>query len=300
MRTFKRTSLLVMGVVLWISACVMPTISFVDPSAQATSVALTVLAMVAETQQGSPSQPPTATSTLESPTPTLTPSQTATLTLTATPFVFSTVTPMVPMISVTVPTNCRTGPGKVYRIVGALLVGETAQVYARDPTGDYWYIANPDSPGNYCWVWGGYATLWGPTSSLPIYTPRPTPKPTFTPTPEPGFDVSYQALLSCSGDWWVRIRLENTGMVTFRSLSLTVKDTVTSTSVTKVENGFTDRLTCASSSTKATLAPDKAATVSSAEFADNPDGHKLRATIKLCSKVDQEGICLSDTITFTP
>ena len=92
-------------------------------------------------------------------TPTQTPSATA----------FFTVTSSVPQIRVSVPTNCRVGPGKVYDLVGALLVGEVAQVIARDPTGNYFYIPNPDSPGDYCWVWGEYATISGSLAGIPIY-----------------------------------------------------------------------------------------------------------------------------------
>jgi hypothetical protein len=59
----------------------------------------------------------TATQTIE-PTMTLTPSSTLT------------PTESKPMISVSVDTNCRTGPGKIYDWIGALLVGEEAEVVA--------------------------------------------------------------------------------------------------------------------------------------------------------------------------
>src|SRR5690349_9031722 len=65
---------------------------------------------------------------VDSPTPgaTFTASPTASLTLSPTPIF--TATNAIPLISVTVPTNCRVGPGKVYDRVGALLVGEVAEV----------------------------------------------------------------------------------------------------------------------------------------------------------------------------
>ncbi|MBI3158206.1 MAG: hypothetical protein HYZ26_01230 [Chloroflexi bacterium] len=108
----------------------------------------------------------------------------------ATPEPSATSTQGVPMISVSVDTNCRVGPGNVYDYKGALLVGEKAEVLARDPSSNYYYIPNPDGSGN-CWVWAQYATIEGDASALPVYTPPPTPTPTYTPTPE----------LYWQGDW---------------------------------------------------------------------------------------------------
>jgi len=79
-------------------------------------------------------------------------------------------------------TNCRTGPGVVYDLVGALLVGEQAVVVGKFSAGNYWIINNPDAAGT-CWIWGQYATVSGNTAGLPEYTAPPTPTPTFTPTP---------------------------------------------------------------------------------------------------------------------
>ncbi|HEY6074991.1 MAG TPA: hypothetical protein VIV15_16835, partial [Anaerolineales bacterium] len=166
-----------------------------------------------------PSETGTPTFTLTPEPPTLTP----TSTLTPTPTL--TFTPIIPLISVSVPTNCRSGPGKVYDYRGALLVGEVAEVLARDPTGNYWYIRNPDSAGNFCWLWGRYATITGNSLILPVYTPPPTPtptftpKPTFTPTASPNFKAAYTSLDTCNG-WWVEVSLKNTGTVTFRSVGI--------------------------------------------------------------------------------
>lgn len=104
----------------------------------------------------------------DTPEPTITP--TATITLTP--------TPDKPMVSVSVDTNCRTGPGTVYDIVGALLVGETAEVVAMAADGGYWIIKNTRRGGE-CWLWSNYATVVGETSALPKYTPPPTPTPVY-------------------------------------------------------------------------------------------------------------------------
>ena len=181
--------------------------------------------------------------------------------------------------------------------MGALLVGETVQVYARDTTGNYWYIRNPDSNNGFCWVWGEYATVTGPTFALPIYTPPPTP--TATATPAPSFDASYSGLVVCTG-WWPEIRLKNTGLVTFRSIGISLKDTVTSTSVYNSSDGFVDDPDCTTSNSRKTLLAGKVVTVSAPGFVYDPTGHKLRASITLCSDTGQSGLCVSKTIVFTP
>lgn len=110
------------------------------------------------------------------PTDTPSPEIVMTATITLTP------TPETPMVSVSMDTNCRKGPGTVYDYIGALLVGETAEVVGASRDGEYWIIKNPDRAGE-CWLWGRYATVTGPTEALPKYTPPPTPTPIATATP---------------------------------------------------------------------------------------------------------------------
>ncbi|MCJ7694621.1 MAG: hypothetical protein MUO40_04265 [Anaerolineaceae bacterium] len=107
------------------------------------------------------------------------PTQTATLQPTETPTNTLTPTNEPARVKVSVDTNCRTGPAKIFDYVGALLVGETADVVGKSSEGDYWIIKNPDAAGN-CWLWGQYATVTGSTTNLIVYTPPPTPTPLFT------------------------------------------------------------------------------------------------------------------------
>lgn len=103
----------------------------------------------------------------------------ASLTTTLTPTIAYTGTPTVPILSVSVNTNCRYGPGIVYDPpVKVFNVGQTAQVLGKDPTGEFYYISDG------CWVWGEYATISGDTAGIPVFTPPPTP--TYTPTSEAG------------------------------------------------------------------------------------------------------------------
>ena len=298
MRRSHSMPLLISVLLLGFLACGLPDLAQPNPPEVGTSAALTVMAIVQSTQDAAVTIPPAA---LQTPSPTFTPGPpTGTATGTLTPTLILTPTPTIPLISVSVPTNCRAGPGKVYEFAGALLVGETAEVFARDPTGNYWYIRNPDSGTKFCWVWGQYATLVGNTAALPVYTPPPTPTATLSPTPAPDFDADFGSLESCSGSWWVRIRIKNTGLITFRSVGITIKDTVTTAVLTGINDGFTDTVGCASSTTKHALVPQAVTFFSSPSFGYNLSGNQLRLTITLCSDSGQNGFCVTKTTLFTP
>ncbi|HSG44762.1 MAG TPA: hypothetical protein VLA72_16565 [Anaerolineales bacterium] len=260
-----------------------------DPNFISTSVAQTLA--VIQFQSLQPEIPITG---LETPTPTISPSPTLSPTVTFTPSPVFTATPLVPQISVSVPTNCRVGPGKVYDRVGALLVGEVTQIYGRALSGNYWYVANPDVPGGFCWLWGEYASLVGNYQVLPIFTPPPTP------TPVPAFLASYSGLESCNNNWWVEIRFENTGGITFKSLLLSVADAGTNTTVSLSENKFTNINGCNSSDTRNAFVPGEKMIVSSPVFGYDPTGHKLRATITLCSDINVNGTCVTQIVEFKP
>jgi hypothetical protein len=163
------------GIIFIISALVIAALSCNLPSGasapadDASASQIPAVATQADVQDQNPTagQPdPTATDT---PTPSLTPSITPTM------------TPSIPMVSVSVNTNCRKGPGIVYDNLAALLVGEQAEVVgkytAADP--DYWIIKKNSVT---CWLWGEYATVEGNTSNLPEMVPPPTPTPSPTPT----------------------------------------------------------------------------------------------------------------------
>ena len=303
----SRVSLTMIILSIVVLACALPTITLQDSDAISTAAAQTVIAGFIESALSATLPPtlqePVFTFTPESPTFSPTPTLTSTQTLTAT--IAFTSTPAVPQLSVSVPTNCRNGPGKVYEREGALLVGETAQVYGRDPTSRYWYIRNPDRGSEYCWVWGEYATITGNTTFLPVYTPPPTPTPTFTPvptftpTPSPDFEAAYSSLDTCVG-WWVEIILQNTGSIPFKSMGITIKDTDTDIVIANYVDGFTDINGCLSSTSRDTLDPGKTYVVSAPALNYDPSGHKLRATIILCSDFGQSGTCVTETINFKP
>lgn len=275
-------------VVLILSQACVPGISAPEVNAGNTAIAQTIVVALTQTATSfvpiSIQESPVSTFTPELPT--LTPTET----LTPTPVFTS--TPLVPQVSVSEPTNCRVGPGRVYDRVGALLVGEVAEVAGRNPEGNYWLIRNPRGDG-YCWLWGEFAIVTGNLSVLPVYTPPPTP------TPTPNFQAFYAGKETCTG-WWVDIELENTGGISFRSISLTARDTVTDVVVSLYADNFTNINGCTSSNTKDSLHPGDIRIVSSPAFTYDPVGHNLRATITLCSNPGQSGTCVTQVIHFTP
>jgi hypothetical protein len=135
-----------------------------------TAVAGTMAALIP------PAAVPTEPEAVEVPQPTAT--EVVATPVIATPTESFTPTPSVPMVMVSVDTNCRSGPGQQYDIIGALMVGEQAEVVGAAMGGGYWIIPNPDRAGE-CWLWANYATVVGQTEGLPKYTPPPTPTPVY-------------------------------------------------------------------------------------------------------------------------
>ena len=98
----------------------------------------------------------------------------------------ATVTPTptgaAPTVTVSQATNCRTGPGTAYDQVGALSVGQSAQVVGKYTPANYLIILVSNGS---CWLWGQYATVNGDLSGIPEVPPPPTPTPHYTATPKP-------------------------------------------------------------------------------------------------------------------
>ena len=149
---------------------------------------LTAVKLMEEEEEKIKEPQETESSTPEISTPTITPSPTITLTPTL----------GVPMVSVSMDTNCREGPGTQFDLVGALLVGKQAEVVGVSTTGGYWIIKNPNHAGE-CWLWDFYATITGPTDGLPRINPPPTPTPSFTPTPIYNWTGSWTTSYGISG-----------------------------------------------------------------------------------------------------
>lgn len=260
----------------------------VDPGANLTAAAQTIAAVVNQTLA-----PPTQGGQQPPPAETATPSATASPTITLSPTIAFTNTNAAITLSVTVDTNCRVGPGKVYDYIGGLYIGQTAEVYGRNSANNYWYIRLPENPNLFCWVTGQYATVTGNFAALPVFTPPPTP------TPKPDFEIKYAGMDSCVG-WWLEFKLTNIGPFAFQSYSIVVKDTTANTTVNGAGDGFTDLDGCVSSSIILSLEPGKSTILSGPAFVFNPNNHNIKATIKLCTKPGLGGECITHNIEFKP
>lgn len=231
---------------------------------------------------------------LAPPEPAASPLPSATPSLTPTPLPFFSPTPGTLLVSVSVPTNCRSGPGKVYDYAGALLVGETTEVVGREASGEYWYVRNPDQAGSFCWVWGKYATLSGDPGPLPVLTPPPTP------TPSPSFSIVSAHLDQCIG-WYISVKVKNTGTQPFESISVKVYDPVTDETIgSAIYDSFEAWQGCIGSAPVPTLESGQSGYVQSNDFAYDPSGHNLKITVTLCTADGGKGTCISRTKTFTP
>jgi hypothetical protein len=262
-------------------------------TAQALDLQLTKGAEVAVPPTDTPA--PTQTSIPDTNTPEPSPTNTPEPTQETTPGETPVFTISGPSVQVSIDTNCRSGPGKVYAWLGALMVGEEAVILAKDPSGVYWYIENPDQEGAYCWIWGFYAVTSGNTAPLPIYTPGPTP------TPEPDFSVGYREVENCGGSWQIEFEIDNTGRYVLESVSTFVQDTVTGAkSGDSAKNSFERKTGCAIDQKTGNLEPGEIGFTVSRDLSNDPTGNLVYASVTVCTEDDLYGDCKTREFYFTP
>lgn len=234
----------------------------------------------------------TAIALSQSPTPSFTPPPTLTSTPAFTSTPSSTSTPAYPYVTLSQSTNCRTGPAKNFELLDTFYPGQTIEVIAKDPFGEYWYVRSPNTPTLFCWMWGYYAT-GGNLFHVAVFTPPPSP------TPSPAYEISFTGIDTCIG-WWPRFKIVNTGPTAFKSFSYLVNDKDTGQTVSDSKNSFDDNSGCLSSSTIDNLDPGSTTWISVNAFSNDPAGHKLTASIKLCTSENLGGSCVEKTLNFTP
>jgi len=260
----------------------------------ATAVAQTAAAE--EGQDPDAGEQADATDTAVPSPPTDTPSPEATATATVQPTSTFTPTPDAVGVHVTGNTYCRTGPGDIYESRGILNTDQDSELIAKDPTGSFWYIVNPDQPGENCWIWGNYATPEGPTDQLPVFTPPPSP------TPYADFAAYFREKDACVAPW-TEYTIENTGTLPLESFWIKVEDTDSGEEFgPKTSNVFKTLSGCLDDTQEDTIAPGGEAYLMSAEVGTrsyDPSGEPLRATIKICTQENLGGACLTKVVTFT-
>lgn len=252
-----------------------------------TSVAKTVAARPSGTPQVTTDTPNPGTNKSENE-----PRKSPTMTITST----LTPTKETARVHVSGDTFCRVGPGSVYDQRGIFNTGEEEKVHARDPSEGFWYVTNPDTPAEKCWIWGKYATPQGPTAGLPVFTPPPTPTPGVT------FSFDYLRDDCGAGGCYLWFVVENTGSVPLESMTGTVN--TMDGSGTVISSG---------SSTSNTFFGTKFDTTSDVSKADpgvtvytwvgrlpNPLGSTGVASMTLCSDDDLNGTCVTRKKNISP
>jgi len=211
-----------------------------------------------------------------------------------TPTITFTITPIAPMVSVSLQTNCRTGPGTAYDILGIMDVGQIAEVIGRSAAGDNWIIRLPSNPAIVCWLWGYYASVSGDTSGLTVYATPPTP------TPATAFTFSYHFWGVGPGYQCLLFDVTNTGSVTWESYTLSLHDTTHGDTGSGSGNEFISYDNwCGPTVTLLDLTPGETGTASAImHMVHDPHGDHFEATLTLCSQNGLTGNCLTKSITF--
>jgi len=161
-------------ILLILSACNLPVPATNNQDEPQPDLALTITAQaLLLTQSG---EQPAIETPIPDPVSSSTPELTSTPKYTAT--TEFTAISSIPLVKVSVDTNCRLGPGVAYKAISALTIEQEAQIVGKNSfVPNYWVINNPSGSGT-CWLWGQYATVTGDTSGLQEYAVPPTPTPT--------------------------------------------------------------------------------------------------------------------------
>ena len=134
---------------------------------------------------------------------------------TATPTITLTPTLVHPLLTVSMDTNCYSGPGTGYGLVITLHPGTIAIPIGKGNVANYWVIETPNYPGSTCWLSDEYASVTGDTNSLPeVAAPE---KSTYTLSEPKSLNVSCTSQSSSSTPaphdssiWTVVFRWKNT------------------------------------------------------------------------------------------
>lgn len=198
-------------------------------------------------------------------------------------------------------TNCRVGQGQAFELVTTIKEGDMVEATARNSTNDYFYIKNPHSGSGYCWMWGRFATLTGNITTLPVFTPMPTPT-LASPTPSANFDLSYVGITECSGQWAVTVKVVNTGSVTWESVQVVVKDRTTDTTRTHSLDSFRKYNGCDVGVIQNDLTAGESGQVTTVPgyFNYNLNGHDLKITVTVYTKNGLYGTSATESMNITP
>lgn len=259
-------------------------------AAQTMQAQLTASAAAQPTLAPTDTPQPTETPPSESPTPEFTETE-------APP-----PTSSVPLAVVDTNSNCRKGPSTQYDPPIALLKeGQKAEISGRNQNNSWWYVQIPNSPGQYCWVFGDNVHVEGDTSGVQVVTPPPIPiTPTFTPKPDVRFDPSFNNVHECNGEPYAVFEIDNIGEEDFESMSLKIVDTDDDDVIfedSSDEPFMESADLCPSDDNNDDLETDETLWIAG-DIDDGESGNDAEATITLCTEEGLKGICVSDDVDF--
>lgn len=289
--------LVVLVLVIGLAGCNFPLLSDQgnSDSAVKTAVALSVaLTQLAATQAAAVSPVP-STAELPSALPAIG-LPTATLPPTLTPTLAGV------WLTVLENTNCRSGPGTMYDWVTLISAGKTVEALARNSVNDYYYVRNPNTSSGFCWLWSKYSSISGNITTLPVFTPQPTPT-LASPTPAADLSISYLDVEACPPQYALSFRIKNTGDITWQSIKIVIKDNTTSTTFTHQSDYFYGVSGCDFTPEQDDLTKGEEsyiANVNPGQFDYDPTGHSIKVTITVYAKDGLTGTSFSKSFSVTP
>jgi hypothetical protein len=288
-------SILTVALVLALSAC---TTVVAQPTMDSSAIGTIVALNVQLTQSAA-----TINAIQSAPTATIQPTAQATPTATLTPE--PSITPTLNGVWITAlqNTNCRQGPQTVWPIILTLSQGTQAQAIGTSPDGNYTFLRVLDTSVHYCWAWNQSISFSGNTAALAKLTPLPTVTPSITPTPAANFTLSYDSLSSCSGSYFLRVLVTNTGYLTWKSIKMVVTDNTAASTVTYSSDMFNGYSGCSIDQQQSDLTNGEYGIVTNynpGQFSYNPAGHALLVTVSLYSDDGLSGTVITKTLAVTP
>ena len=220
---------------------------------------------------------PTATATLE---PGVLPTETPTATLEAI------------SAKLTKTSDCFNGPAGNYDLVATYPNGTKLMVIGRDLGGTFIFIQDPNSPTTQCYILAANAQLSADPTVLPQNTAMPSP------TGSAGVKASYKHYDDCRGNTYVLFTVVNTGGSPLRSAYIKVTDLKTGKFSEWAVDAFDLWQGCVIAQNFAPLGPGVSGYLRSEQFAKNPHGDKMRASITVCTQKALKGFCVSTTVLF--
>jgi hypothetical protein len=158
---------------------------------------------------------------------------------------------------------------------------------------DYWYIENPTRPGEFCWLWGEYATLTGEVEALPILTPFPSP------TPGPIVTIDFAGTIKCDRKFAYFV-VRNHGPFTFMTAERTILDLDTGKTLypaTIDEHPFAPLENHCVPGHENEIYPDDVAYIY-VPLEGSRQGNRAQAVIRVCTGDNLRGICHTQWINF--